>query len=245
MKNFTRTISQPFSYFSNFIKRLSGTQPETEVHVLNQFISEGSSCFHAGATYRKCTLFMSRLAGKTGHVYCFEPGNHNFKTLKRKFYRLSNATLTQKTLADQPGFAELPIPKGEKGLVQELIEMTTLDGFCSENRISRVDFIKCTVQGAELLLFKGAQNMIEHHQPTILAKIDKEDLYKFDSSPGEVYDFFNQRNYEVFILRTCIFQKVNNLDENRHYFFIHSESKALKKLIANHLCPNYSRSASM
>ena len=240
MKNFARTIRRYFNYFSTFIKKLIGTPPESEVCVLNQFISEGSICFHAGTAYRKYTLLISRFAGKTGHVYCFEPGDHTFKTLRKKFRRLKNATLVHKALTDQTGFAELSVFTRKKGLVRQLVEMTTLDGFCSENRILRVDFIKCAVQGAELLLFKGAQNMIERHHPAILAEIDKENLYTFDASPGEVYDFFDQRNYEVFIWEDGIFKKMNNLDENRRYFFIHSESK----LVANHSCPNYSRSVS-
>jgi len=45
--------------------------------------------------------------------------------------------------------------------VQEVIRVTTLDTFCSQNNIGNIDFLKIDVEGHELEVFKGAAGMIK------------------------------------------------------------------------------------
>jgi FkbM family methyltransferase len=48
-------------------------------------------------------------------------------------------------------------------LQQQKIEVKTLDNFCEENGISSIDFIKIDVEGAELTVLQGAENMIRNN----------------------------------------------------------------------------------
>lgn len=48
-------------------------------------------------------------------------------------------------------------------LHQLKIEVKTLDSFCRENRVSSIDFIKIDVEGAELTVLQGAENMIRNN----------------------------------------------------------------------------------
>jgi FkbM family methyltransferase len=43
------------------------------------------------------------------------------------------------------------------------IDVKTLDSFCEENGISNIDFIKIDVEGAELSVLQGAENMIRNN----------------------------------------------------------------------------------
>jgi len=48
-------------------------------------------------------------------------------------------------------------------LQRSKIEVKTLDSFCGENGISSIDFIKIDVEGAELSVLQGAENMIRNN----------------------------------------------------------------------------------
>ena len=214
---------------------------EREAYVLNKFIHFGSVCFDIGAAYGKYTLTMSKLAGNTGHIYSFEPGNYSYKVLSNivKFHRLENVTLVKKALSDKTGAANLAVPiKGSgklgKGLaylcssfdsnvIFEKVEAVTLDEYCSGKNIPNIDFIKCDVEGAELLVFRGAKHCIEHYNPTILCEVNIEFLLnRFNSTPSQIYDFFNQRDYKAFFLKDNKFECVSSIIEKRNYFFIHN-----------------------
>lgn len=44
------------------------------------------------------------------------------------------------------------------------VDGSTLDDFCADHRINRIDFLKIDVEGAELLMLKGAQGMLSAGQ---------------------------------------------------------------------------------
>ena len=50
------------------------------------------------------------------------------------------------------------------------IKAKTLDEYCCSNNLSP-DFIKCDVEGAELLVFKGAKNTLINNKPIVFSEI--------------------------------------------------------------------------
>ncbi len=235
--------------FKTIYRNISDKKFESEVYALNKFISPGSICLDIGAAYGRYAFVMSKLAGNSGCVFSFEPGNYSFKVLSNvvRFHRLKNVTLVKRALADKKGAAELSTPikrdgkigpslayltteKFDNNCAVELVKAITLDDYCSEINIPRVDFIKCDVEGAELLVFKGAKDVIVRYKPTVLCEVDKGHLKRFSLTPEQIYDFFCQRNYKSFILKEKKFEKVNCIKENHNYFFIHSQAKVLKTL---------------
>ncbi len=216
-----------------------------EMGVLDQIIKEGDICFDIGASYGKYTLVMSRLAGRRGHIYGFEPGSSSTRTFLRvvKFYRLKNVTLTKKALSHQEGLAHLVIPIKETGslgepiahlgrgdesnAVIEKIETMTLDGYCSESGISRVDFIKCDVEGSELLVLEGAKNTIRHHRPIILCEIGPITLRHCGNHVGQLFDLLTIPDYCVFKVRDGRLKKAEETEEVGDFFFVHKEDPFL------------------
>lgn len=47
-----------------------------------------------------------------------------------------------------------------KVVVTELVDIRTLDGYCRELRISKIDFMKVDVEGHELSVLKGARELL-------------------------------------------------------------------------------------
>lgn len=246
-----KTASHSFSRFSTTFKTIYRNiyhkKFEPEIYILNKFISAGSLCFDIGAAYGRYTFIMSRLVSDSGHIYSFEPGSYSCKVLSNvvKFHQLENVTIIKKSLSEEDGFTKLTIPikKGGKigpslaylslganpkniGITEE-VELTTIDKYCSQMQISRLDFIKCDVEGVELSVFRGGEETIRHYQPVVLCEVDKDCMEKFGFHPREIYDFFRNLGYNSFVLEGKEIKGVNEINCPRNYFFIHSSGKNL------------------
>lgn len=57
------------------------------------------------------------------------------------------------------------------------IQTTTLDQYCAENNISGVDFLQVDVQGADLLVLKGAQQILDSSTLAVQVEVEFQELY--------------------------------------------------------------------
>jgi FkbM family methyltransferase len=110
-------------------------------------------------------------------IHAFEPCKGTFATLKENL-RLRNLTkqvipcnvalssneceLPFYSLGDNVGCNSLYLyPHWEKKPVVETIRCRTLDGWCEENHIDRVFFMKMDTEGNEVEVLNGAKSMLE------------------------------------------------------------------------------------
>jgi len=210
--------------------------------VLSGLIARGSVCFDIGAAHGTYAVFLSKIVGPTGRVHCFEPNPHNYKVLRTitNFCRLKNIVAFEKALSDHEGIETLAIPikrpsKIFPGLGHALahlatpmdvhcaktsVVVTTLDRYISQNNFTRLDFIKCDAEGAELMIFRGGVQTIQRFRPLILCEVYKVWLERFGATRDQIRDFFAGLGYAPFILEGDKISAVNSLDEDRNYFFI-------------------------
>lgn len=100
-----------------------------------------------------------------------------------------------------------------------------LDDFVSESG-SRIDFIKCDVEGAELLVFKGGLESIRRDTPIVFAELLRKWSAKFDYHPNEVIDLFRTCGYRCFTSRgdkLVGFDVMDDQTEETNFFFLHGE----------------------
>src|SRR5690606_15979289 len=80
---------------------------------------------------------------------------------------------------------------------EEKIQITTLDGYCVENNIESIDFLKIDVEGNEMNLFHGAKKMIKNNNIKFIqfefgvASVDGKYFFK------DVFYFLNE-NYKIY-----------------------------------------------
>jgi FkbM family methyltransferase len=115
-------------------------------------------------------------------IHSFEPFPETYSRLLRRAAKYPGAQAHQIALADTPGSRPLHVSpqfSGTNSLLQrpssgrryyprdaELIDVahvdvTTVDNFCTERGIETIDLMKIDVQGAELLVLKGARGLLE------------------------------------------------------------------------------------
>ena len=77
------------------------------------------------------------------------------------------------------------------------LKAKTLDEYCCSNNLSP-DFIKCDVEGAELLVFKGAKNTLINNKPIVFSEILRKWSKKFNYNPNDIFKFFYDLGYKSF-----------------------------------------------
>jgi hypothetical protein len=75
------------------------------------------------------------------------------------------------------------------------VPMTTLDTFVVEQSLERIDFIKCDVEGAELLVFRGAEKTLTRFHPPILLEIEARHTERFGYRPDDLDEFLRSFGY--------------------------------------------------
>lgn len=241
--------------FKTIRRNLLSKKFEPEIGVLNRFVSQGDICFDVGASYGRYAYALSRLVGPDGKIYCFEPGQVSYGVLRNtiRFHRLKNVLPFKIALSDKKDEINLVVPlkKGSsnrEGLslayishVQpehakiEKIQTITLDDFCQERHINRLNFIKCDVEGGELWVLKGARKSLEKFKPTLLFEVNDAFLRdKFETTAESILNFIEDLGYKAMQYRNGDFLEADKILKNDNYFFIHKTRMHYLKLGNRH-----------
>jgi FkbM family methyltransferase len=130
--------------------------------------------FDVGANIGGYTLAASSVL-QGWKIYAFEPAPQTFPRLQQATKELSDISLHNLGLSSQTGEASLNFGEDVTGLASLYdrdvlknanagkvpIKLDTIDNFCSQNNIDRINFLKLDVEGHELEALKGAKNMLD------------------------------------------------------------------------------------
>lgn len=79
-------------------------------------------------------------------------------------------------------------------------EVVKLDDYCAAHGES-VDFIKCDVEGAELLAFKGGEDILQRDKPVVFTEMLRKWCAKYDYHPNDIIAFFSALEYDCYVIR--------------------------------------------
>lgn len=137
--------------------------------------------FDCGANnggWTRMSLDVFNIQGQTVEMFLFEPAKIHFENLHKEFRDFENIHLIQFAVSNSNGLADLYSAwEGCSGasLSQEVqyaqgngtlqtnieqIKVTTLDVFCRENNIDKIDFLKLDIEGYEMFALAGASEII-------------------------------------------------------------------------------------
>ena len=222
--------------------KMNRYKDEKEMYLLANYIFNGDVCIDIGANYGAYTYELSKIVGITGEVYSFEPGKFAFNVLNKTVKKLKNVYHYNIALSNKRGYRNLIVPfdenkhirsalahfsneENEEGIIEK-VPTITLDQFILEKNIKKIKFIKCDVEGAELLVFKGAKSILLKQKPIILCEIELRHTKSFGYTPNELISFLAKFDYKPFIVddnkRLKSIVKVNKNENN--YIFIAKQS---------------------
>jgi FkbM family methyltransferase len=153
--------------------------------VIERTVMRGDVVFDVGANVGYYTLLTSLLAGKEGRVFAFEPVLKNLEYLQRhlRINRVANVTVIDKAVSDRDGsvsFVDGPSASmghfAESGGYQ--VPTVAIDSLVECGDLPWPDFMKIDVEGAELLVLRGAKRTIEQARPVIALATDRFALHR-------------------------------------------------------------------
>ncbi len=203
------------------ILRLKGNVNFEKVLFLN-LVRDGDIVFDVGANRGYYTLLFSHLVGGRGQVHAFEPIPPTFKALSLSIAsgkRFNNVRLNRVAVGDHAGTAELYMPGQDDGQAslrkhsfgswKNVSRISTfecqavrLDDYTSTRPLNHLDFIKCDVEGAELLALKGATKTLLRFAPILFLEVCGNWTANFDYSPVEIVRYLRELGYSRFHLVT-------------------------------------------
>ena len=166
-----------------------GSFEPNEFAFLDQVLKAGMVFVDVGANDGYYTLFAARRVGLTGRVVAVEPSTRERVNLQRNLdcNRLDNVSIVPAALGAAPGLADLRLAHGahaghntlgnfaHDGVVAESLErvkVETLDGVVTQLGLTRVDFVKIDVEGAEASVIAGARRVATSMRPLMLLEIN-------------------------------------------------------------------------
>jgi FkbM family methyltransferase len=190
-----------------------------EQDVMRRVVSRGDVVLDIGANVGLHSVLLSSLIGPGGKLFVFEPNASLLPTLRRTVRGMKNASLQAYGLSDQTGSRTLFVPgdatkasfadwtdEAIDGEVhQSVCEQRRLDDLVREGTIAAPDFIKCDVEGAELLVFRGGQTVLDRPDaPIVLFEVNRHTAEGFgfgvmdakeflENLPAPRYRFFEVR----------------------------------------------------
>lgn len=162
-----------------------------EQAVMRRFVSEGDTVFDIGANLGLHTMLLAQLVGPKGRVVAFEPNTELLQMLERTISGLTNTKLYPYALSDQEVETKLFVPDdhsmGSLADWNQELHSTRVSGLfglgrthtvtCQQRRMDELvsseslpvpDFIKCDVEGAELMVFKGGRDTLNQVDAPII-----------------------------------------------------------------------------
>lgn len=207
---------------------LNGSWSEPELDLIPFAVRPGETALDVGANYGLYSYHLSRALGSSGCTYAFEPIPFTYSTLKfiAKILRFHNVEIVPRGCSDRSGKISFDVPvqasgalaagqayiggrnddrEGKKqqvrwaGTRQVICEVVALDDFLPQ--IKDLTLIKCDIEGAELLAFRGANKLISQHLPSVICEINPWFLDGFGIRLEELTEFFFDKGYGLYHYR--------------------------------------------
>lgn len=181
-------IVPDFNYYQHFYK-----------------VNKGDVIIDAGANCGHLSIFFSKLIGKEGIVYAFEPDNFNVKRINNNIELNKDLTPNIKIVdlllwdenklvdfyeSGTVGSSAVWIPDANKCVKKEAVR---IDNWVQKNNITKLDFIKMDIEGAEIEALNGCMETIQNLAPNFA--IASYHFVNGEQTYIKVEDFFEKMNY--------------------------------------------------
>jgi len=189
-------------------------EPDTVV-LLSALLSEGMTYVDVGANIGHHALIAASRVGDRGAIHAFEPTPATFDELRRNMSRngCRNVSYNNCALGDYVGMAQFYLADLSETVANSLgrtvhvtdrqvsVSVRTLDDYSVDAGIDRLDVLKVDVEGAELMVLRGAERTIRQFQPLIVLEFSKHTV-AFGYEAAELAQTLRNLQYELFTVGT-------------------------------------------
>lgn len=227
---YSPTVARRFVYYSPWADY-------DETSFIERFLRKGDKFIDIGANIGIYSLLAASLVGKQGCVDCFEPCPQTFNRLKENITRnnIRQVNLHALALAESSGFVKFTqdldgtnhiilSDSNEHNFItvpSETLDETLSD---SENYV----MAKLDVEGVELSVLKGADNLLSKNNPPVL-QLEINGLHqRYNYQSNELINFLKSKGYEMAVyhgLSNSLSFTDEAISDINNYLFIASKAK--------------------
>lgn len=203
------SLRLPTRYFKYF----PTTYESDNFELLEANCKPGAVIIDIGAHIGLFSVIASQVAGDQGKIYAFEPAPSTFELLQ-KTVSINNKEkvieTVQKAVGKETGKITFFISDDKADNSNSLVQykedrslhgidvaVTSVDNFVQEKNISKLDFIKIDVEGAEYDTLQGAVHTLKNLRPVCIVAIHPEPIAAKGDRLEDIYDLIAGCNYRV------------------------------------------------
>ena len=180
---------------------------------MRMHLAPGSVFVDVGAHIGYYSLKAARVVGPGGHVIAIEPNPPTVRELEDNV-RASGATIVNVQpvacsdaesmldlfAAPEANTGQTSLSKAnasQSGTVAATFHVRArpLDDIVTDAGLTRVDVVKVDVEGAEMLVLKGAVDVLARYHPVVMVELVDQQLRSMGSSDAQVRSFLNAHGY--------------------------------------------------
>ncbi|WKA32003.1 FkbM family methyltransferase [Bradyrhizobium roseum] len=142
-------------------------------------------------------------------IYAFEPSTENFHRMRANLVGTSNVQFVQLGIADSNSSASLSMDPAHPSMASvahtapggttEAIDLVTLDDYCRQNAIARIDIMKIDTEGYEMQALRGATRLLTAGAIGVIkAEVALDPDSNYHTSLFEFSDYLHRFGYRLF-----------------------------------------------
>jgi FkbM family methyltransferase len=206
--------------------------------MIERLFSDGQNFFDIGANIGWYSLNLA-ISRKNSNFYCFEPIPKTFLSLNRNISlnKLPNIKTFNYGFSKSCGTFDFYYYKEGSGnasmknlSLREDVEkvecaVKTIDLF-DEEFATPIDFMKCDVEGGELLVFEGGIVAIKKYLPIIFSEILRKWSKHFNYHPNAIFRTLENIGYKSYTSNgshLTPFKEMNDETLETNFFFLHQD----------------------
>lgn len=189
--------------------RTKGEFEPTQTKSFIKSIKKGNTVFDIGANVGYYSVLASKLVGKNGKVFAFEPDPQSLKLLYKNIgiNKCKNIIVVKSALSNHngkliltqdssnPGESSLTLFKKGKKI---LVDVLTLDKFIKTQKIKTIDVIKMDVEGAELNILRGGLKTLQNNKKLkIFVECNPSALSEFGEDRITLFAFLKGLDFNI------------------------------------------------
>jgi FkbM family methyltransferase len=213
-----------------------------EIAYLLRRVKKGQIVFDIGAHKGGYTYWLQKAVGTSGKVCAFEPQKSG-AVLLESLFSADNVRVEKLALSYKEGVQDFFIQPQANSVSFEAsiankyvdaqmvrVQTTTLDAYCRQQSL-RPSFLKIDVEGHELEVLEGGNELLSKHKPALLIEVEERHIGR--EKMEAIFGMLSHFRYKGFFFYKGVQQPLANFDSSIH------QSLADLKRSRNLYCNNF------